>query len=281
MRNLKLNLFFKELLMFLLVQIFGLFAALELIKKGIVVYVPAATKYSSESSLILNFVFAFLIATVMLVILLRYFKRSAGLFKIIFAFSLFIGIDFIFQSLVSEPWALILALFFISLYFLFSKVWLHDLAIIIGIAGISIWLGFGFTSRAMIAILIIISIYDFIAVYKTKHMVSMFRNLSAEGVYFSTVIPEKMAQMKTNMADVRPEKGFMFLGTGDMAFPLMFAVSALPLGFKSSIGIIIGSAIGVAAVHLFFVSQKERKPMPALPPIAAGAIVGFLVSLVI
>jgi hypothetical protein len=35
------------------------------------------------------------------------------------------------------------------------------------------------------------------------------------------------------------------------------------------------------ALHHLFLAQKERNPMPALPPIAAGALLGFALAMLV
>jgi len=281
MLNLKLNLFFKEAIIFLLTQILGLVVAWRLIQRRLVVSVPPELRGMRQGLSILDFLLAFIIATIFIIVLLRLFKKSTIAFKIMFVFAIFIGAEVVFETFIPQPFAFLLAIFTALLRFIIPQVWVQNLVIIISIAGVSAWLGLSFSLSAMIMIMAILSIYDVIAVYKTKHMVSMFRGLMEKGVYFSTVVPEKTGQLKTNLTEVEPVKGFLFLGTGDMAFPLMFAVSALPFKLISSIAIMIGALAGIFVLHLLFLFQKERKPMPALPPIALGTIIGFLVSMMI
>lgn len=281
MFNLKLNLFFKEAAIFLLTQALGLIVAWQLINRRVIAYVSPELRGVPPGFSVFDFLLAFLLATIFIVLLLRLSKKSVLLFQIMFAFAVFVGAEVVFETFVPQPWAFFLAVIIALLRFIVPLVWVQNLVIIISIAGVSAWLGLNLSLSAMIIILAILPIYDIIAVYKTKHMVSMFRGLMERGVYFSSVVPEKAAQLKTNLSEVEPAKGFLFLGTGDMAFPLMFAVSALPFKLASSIAIVIGALAGIFAIHLLFITQKERRPMPAMPPIALGAILGFLISILI
>lgn len=276
----KLNLFFKEALIFLITQGLGLVVAWRLLQTRLRTHVPPELRVTPGLS-VLDFLLSFFLATIIILILLRLFKRSVIAFEIIFAFTVFVGSLIVFETFFDELVAFLLAILVAAVRFLIPRVWIQNAVIIISVAGISAWLGLSFSLLAILVILLILSIYDVIAVYKTKHMVSMFRDLMEKGVYFSTIVPERTEQLSHNLTEVQPEKGFLFLGTGDTAIPLMFAVSALPFKLISSLAIMIGALLGIFAMHLLFISQKERRPMPALPPIALGSIIGFLVSLII
>ena len=71
------------------------------------------------------------------------------------------------------------------------------------------------------------------------------------------------------------------LGGGDLAFPALFAVAALAqFGLIQALGVVIGAIGGIVLIHSLIV-QKKFKALPALPPIAAFAILGFLISLLL
>ena len=70
------------------------------------------------------------------------------------------------------------------------------------------------------------------------------------------------------------------IGTGDIAFPIIFAVSALSLGIVHSIAVIFGAFVGLFFIHLIL-SQKGSGAIPALPPIVFASLVAFIVSFLI
>ena len=55
----------------------------------------------------------------------------------------------------------------------------------------------------------------------------------------------------------------------------------IPEGILNSLIVAMFSLIGLLVSFLIFISQKMRKPIPALPPIALFSIIGFLVTLII
>src|SRR3989344_6075900 len=57
------------------------------------------------------------------------------------------------------------------------SVWAHDLLIILGLAGAASFFGLGFEPSIIVILLVAFSFYDFIAVYKTKHMIKMAKEM--------------------------------------------------------------------------------------------------------
>ena len=127
-------------------------------------------------------------------------------------------------------------------------------------------------------ILAILSVYDIIAVYWTKHMVKMAEGMIASHAIFGFIIPAKFSGFKEKISAVRPGENFMILGSGDIALPLVLVVSVARVSFLQAIIVAGFSILGLLAMHLIFVNQKQRRPMAALPPIAALSIIGYLVS---
>ena len=171
-------------------------------------------------------------------------------------------------------------MFVLLIWFAFPYVLTHNLVILTSISGISASIGLGLTPGTVITVLAVLSLYDVIAVYKTKHMVTMFNKLLEKGVIMSIIIPKDPMATISKVKEIRPGpgSGFMLLGTGDIAFPLIFAMSVMKISLLSSFFIVGGSLIGVIIVNQLLVEQSERRAIPALPPIALCSILGFLLS---
>jgi presenilin-like A22 family membrane protease len=156
----------------------------------------------------------------------------------------------------------------------------------LAIAGIGARIGLILPVDAVIIILIVLSIYDYIAVYKTKHMVKMFKNLISRNVPLSLIVPTKLEGMKAKVDDASPGKDkkgkrkFMMLGTGDIAFPVIFAVAAARHSLFSGIAVIFGAFFGIIAVYSILINSKKGA-IPALPPIAACTIIAFILSIMV
>lgn len=145
-------------------------------------------------------------------------------------------------------------------------------------AGIGAVIGLSFTPETVIILLVALSFYDIIAVYKTKHMVALAENMIKSRAIFGFVIPIAPSGFGEKMVRVVPGEQFMILGSGDVILPLLLSSSLVRVSLTASIIVAAFSAAGLFLMHLIFINQKIRRPMAALPPIALTAILGYLVA---
>lgn len=149
----------------------------------------------------------------------------------------------------------------------------------------------------VIILLIIISVYDMIAVWKTKHMIKMAKfQVNELKLFTGFLIPyirkedrikiEKIKTMKLSDKQknqrLKKEKihvQIAALGGGDVAFPMIFVgVILLSLGLLPAIITILTTALSL--VLLLFFSEKG-KFYPAMPFLSIGCLIGLLISLMI
>ncbi len=264
---------FQELVVFGLVQIIGLWAAMRLMSYEAFAEIKIATS-------LWEFLISFVIATILLIISLRFIK-GGSFFRGIFALIIFLGSQTVFSIFLPTIFSVGLAIIFVVLQFVLPRVWFHNLAVILGVAGIGAAFGLSLPISAILVILFLISIYDYIAVYKTAQMVMMFKELVVRGVIMALIFPMKWRGWAVNLSKVAPGNEFMFLGTGDLILPLILAVSAISYGLESAVFTIAGSLVGLVVLHVLFTTQPQKTPMPALPPLAFFSVLGFLFSIFI
>ena len=157
----------------------------------------------------------------------------------------------------------------------------HNLCIVLALAGAGSTLGITLQPQTVVLLLVIFSIYDFIAVYKTKHMQKMAKEMAEYGAILALIVPQKISDFRQSLKEVKPGGKFLILGGGDVVFPLLLCVSLLPSGIFNSIIVAIFSVIGLSVSFWIFINQKLRKPMPALPPIALFSIIGYFITVII
>jgi presenilin-like A22 family membrane protease len=140
---------------------------------------------------------------------------------------------------------------------------------------------------AVIVLLILISIYDIYAVWKSKFMVGLakyqIQNLKIFTGFFVPYLTKdqtlKLRKMKGKTKNSKIKVSLAILGGGDVAFPLIFAgVMLRSAGLIPALIIVLFSTL--ALWGLFIYSQKG-KFYPAMPFITAGCLVGWLVTLLI
>lgn len=225
-----------------------------------------------------------LIAIISFFVFAPKYKKVAGFsFKFFLIFVVFAGSQIIAGALVNPPYDLLAALAVTLIFVFLRSVMVHNIGVIMGVAGIASILGLAIFPKTALLLLVVLSFYDILSVYVTKHMVAMARNMIESGAPFGFIIPtEGVSFMKSrHEAQGRIGEQFMILGSGDVGLPLILACSLVGLYVSEAVVVGIFSFIGLFITHLIFVNQEVRKPMAALPPIATMAIIGYLVSLLV
>lgn len=146
----------------------------------------------------------------------------------------------------------------------------------------------------MIILLLLISVYDMYAVWKSKHMVRLakyqIQNLKIFTGFFLPYLTNKsLAKLKNlkkfkdiKIKDVKEKTknirvSLAILGGGDVAFPLIFAGIILR-EFSFIHASIIALTATLSLLFLFVIAKKE-KFYPAMPFITAGCLIGYLIIL--
>jgi len=231
-----------------------------------------------------QFLTYFFLATLSLILIIYFFKYKKGkgiFFKGIFLLAIGFGNFFFFGLWLPDIFLFILLTLLIIFLLKRPSLIVHDLALIFAIAGIGAGLGLSFTPEMVILLLLIFSIYDFIAVYKTKHMIKMAKEMITHGAILGIVVPQKISDLKAHLKEVKAGGKFLILGAGDIVFPLILAVSLIPQGILASLIVAFFALVGFFIGFLIFLSKKIHTPMPALPPIALFSIIGYLLTRII
>ena len=246
----------------------------------------------SEYNLIfVSIVFAFVLAIGILFFLIR-FDLSFILrlwFFVVVVLALGITFNYFFKNL---QHAAILALV-IALPLAFLKIYkqnylvhnLTELLIYPGLAAVFVPI-LNFTT--MIILLILISIYDAWAVWKSgimqkmaKYQINNVKTFSGFFVpYLNKKQKEKLRKMRKSEKEKLRKKGIKvnvaILGGGDVAFTLIPAgVMLKTFGLTSAILVILGALVGLSSIFLI---SKKKKFYPAMPFITAGIFLGILVN---
>ena len=117
----------------------------------------------------------------------------------------------------------------------------------------------------------VISIYDYISVFVTKHMLTLAKAFSGSSFGGITLMAKKI------------KKTSVFLGGGDLAFPAILSNEFfLHYSFLAGVFAVIGAIIGLSIILLFGKKEKAYPAMAAIGP-AQFAILGlyFLVKMII
>ncbi len=230
---------------------------------------------------------AILLGTVLIFLIIRYSQMF--LWKVWYLFAIFFALLIAFSAFVSESYALIAAIIFAALKTFRPSIIVHnftELFIYGGLASFFVWI---FNVQSAIILLVLISIYDMYAVWKSKHMIKLAKFQAKSHMFAGIFIPYKLGsiqsqQVKSSKLKVAAKKlRSAILGGGDIAFPLIFAgavleqaVLTLPLSaaiFKTA----IIPVMATVALSLLFYKSEPQKFYPAMPFISAGCFVGYFI----
>lgn len=268
--------FFVEGELFLLTSLLAIVSAFELNRLAKVgkIYLPTTS--------LQDFLFSFLFVTFFVLIFVTY--KKAGKFKEIvykgfFIITVFWGGMTVLNLFLPIFGTILIIGILIAMWLKFPAVWAHDILMVLGLAGAASFFGLGFTPQVVVALLLIFSVYDFIAVYKTKHMVLMAKEMIEKKVILGFIIPKEIKYYKDKLSQVKPGGNFMILGGGDVVFPSLLAVSVIPSGFLKALIIVLFSLAGSFFSYWLFSRRDKKEPIPALPPIALLAIIGYFITL--
>jgi presenilin-like A22 family membrane protease len=276
LKALKLGTFAKSASFFVLAYVVGFLTLFKIIDQP---EMMSTIDSSAPSRGPVGFLVQFLIVTVVFLALLPLFKRKPIFLKGFFYLIIFTGTGLILEIFIGQPLGFIIALALIIILAIKPIIILHNILFIVAIVATSIILALSFDSISIAYILSALALYDLIAVYVTKHMVKMAKISASKGVYLGIILPEKSKNLIAQKTSIKLGKGngFMFLGGGDIALPLMLSLSVAAVNLTN--GLIVGlfSFLGLFLLHLIFTLRKNPKPMPGLPPLVFMTILGYLI----
>jgi presenilin-like A22 family membrane protease len=158
-------------------------------------------------------------------------------------------------------------------------------------------LGISFAILPALLLLSILMVYDAIAVYRTKHMVSLADAVTDMKLPILMVMPDSASYDYPSAGPLREqrqrpveERGALFMGLGDIVIPGTLVVSAFvwlpsaphPLGIGANLlvalAVLAGSLVGYAVLMRLVAGGN---PQAGLPFLNGGAIVGYLACYVL
>ena len=283
--NQKFSLFIRVLSLFLLTQILGVWLAVKLLPQLSVAVADISEFTASDLIYIVIFAAIFFFAVY------KFPRFSSVFYKLVLSIIIFSAsqtvlsiwlarLSFASQNLggLAPITALAGGLAALALFWLYRAVWMQDLVMLLTLAGIGAIFGLALTPLTVVIILVILSFYDIIAVYKTGHMVKLAETMIQARAIFGFIIPTALSGFRENVTKVRPGEEFMILGSGDVILPLLLAASLVRISVSQAAVVVVFACLGLLITNLLFTSQKTRRPMAALPPIAAMSIIGYLVA---
>ena len=129
----------------------------------------------------------------------------------------------------------------------------------------------------VLLLMIMLAVYDAIAVYKTKHMVSLAESIVDLRVPILFVLPRKRKFSLLKNGDM--DEAF-YMGLGDAIIPSILVVSAFVTypSAAPALGTVIGILVGYTALTRL---AGRGTPHAGLPFLNSGAIIGFVIGVLL
>lgn len=172
-----------------------------------------------------------------------------------------------------------------------------DLAGFLAAGALVAILGISFAILPAFILLLALMVYDAIAVYRTKHMVSLADVVTEMKLPILMVMPDSLGYDYTSAPTLveqrsqpTEERSALFMGLGDVVIPGTLVVSAfvwlssapawlgLGAGLWVAVGTMLGSLVGYAALMRLVL---RGNPQAGLPFLNGGAIVGYALTYVL
>ncbi len=217
-------------------------------------------------------------------------KILKGIFLLSTASLILIVIYLLTSTFIVDPWAFIFSIVativLITLLITYPEWYIVDICgVILGVGSIVLF-GISLSVPLVVALLIIMAVYDAISVYKTKHMIDLADAVLNLRMPAMLVVPKnrdysfiKEIQGLKEKIERGEKREAFFLGLGDIVFPGILAESSFfniaGNGFTIALSVIIGTLLGFIALSALVI---KGKPQAGLPFLCSGAILGYLVS---
>jgi len=281
--------------LFFVTQLIGLIVGFELIREknsGLLEQPAIVNQNPNDVINSIALIAYILVFTGVLLLIIKFFRQFIALIFKVFESLVIFGttnivllavINLFFPSIVLPLGGLeILAVGVLAVFI--RLVWkksilLRNITSVIAAAGAGALIGITLGIIPVVLFVAALAVYDLIAVFKTKHMVTLAKEITSKNLSFTFALPTKEHTFE--------------LGTGDMVIPLTLTVSVLEaslskLSFPGSIFapslVLCGSLVGLL-LTIDYSSKHVGKALPALPPqtilmlamIALSAALGFSV----
>ncbi|MFT4304266.1 MAG: presenilin family intramembrane aspartyl protease [Candidatus Woesearchaeota archaeon] len=232
---------------------------------------------------------AIIIGTALLLFLIKI--QSRIITKTWFFLAIFIGLIIALSAYIGQNGAIIIAFIITYWRMFYPNTIIHNLSEILIYGGIAVLFHEMLTVFWVAILLFLIAIYDMIAVWKLKHMITMAKFQTNNNLFAGAFLPYKKnillkPSKKTKNLNTKSVKKTKkqdtktaVLGGGDMAFPLFFTGAILKqYGLIYAFIPIIFSTL--ALTYLFIRAEKD-KFYPAMPYLTTGCLIAWAVIIAI
>ena len=277
-----MKLIFNLLVLFIVAQLIGVYTGIIILNDTPTNSYVASFAVNEDINEPTNALFYFgfiLIGAVFIIFMIRFLKTYGILFKLLEFFMISTSSSIVFYALSrlfldyehATIFGIAAGFAFAAVKFLFPKA--KNIAAVLATAGVGAIFGVSFGIVPAVLFLVLLPLYDFVAVFTTKHMVEMAEFIIKKDLAFTITAQTSEGTPRF----VEGERKRIDLGTGDIIAPIMLEVSVLPFGFNAVVMVFLGATVSLAVFLYLFLNRKLV--LPALPPLVLGMLLFFLIGL--
>lgn len=223
-----------------------------------------------SSSLVISLIAGVLLGTVLILFFVR--RQNVWLWRVLFFFSVALCLYVSLFAFLSEVWSFFIAFFAAGLKIFRPSVILHNATEVFVYSGLAAIFVPVLTLPSVSILLIIISVYDAYAVWKSQHMIVLAKFQMKAKLFAGLLVPYKLSQ-SVRRGRSKEKVNTAVLGGGDIAFPLLFSgVIFTSIGFWQAL--FVSFITSIALFLLMYTGQKDRF-YPAMPFLSMGCFVGY------
>lgn len=264
------------LFLFFLVQALAMFVTVSYLPQDLQI-----TLVDKDPNSIWNAVFivGYIILFTAIIILLRKVFKKQNYLVVMEALALFGGVSIVLSIFLDFLLANIITIYLLLIKYVYSSKetifmkWYNNIILAIAIAAAGAIIGISLGIIPVIVLLILLAIYDIIAVFFTKHMITLADMIIKKKISLIFVLPTKKREYK--------------LGGGDLVIPALVSSSLISLLIKkySLLQILLPiSAIWLASIAglfmTFYILDKYKSKIKALPALPIQVVLMLVVILV-
>ena len=272
-----MNILTRIIIFFIIAQLIGIYTGLVILGdmtanpyvKGLVLTADTESPLNA-----VVFVLYVLIGAVFILFVIRYFKFQLLLFRMMEFFLIASATSIVFYALwrniatyeTATFGGILCGMVFAALKFFKDEV--KNGAAILATAGVGVIFGVSLGIVPAIIFLIVLSVYDYLAVFFTKHMVEIAQHVIKNNLAF-TITARKPGHGTEKESRVD-------LGTGDLIAPVMLEVTTLSYNPIATVFVFISAVLSLGI--FLFVVWKKKTVLPALPPIVSGMLLSLFIG---
>ena len=201
--------------------------------------------------------------------------RGILIWKLWFTCAIVLCMYIAFAAFTAPLLALLIALALGITKVFFPNKYLHNISELFTYGGLAALFTPLLSVLAAFLLLLVLSVYDLYAVFKSKHMIKLAKFQTKSGVFAGLML--HYGKGSPSKQSAKGSRTLAVLGGGDIGFPLFFSGAVLAeSGILAGAVVSIGAAIGLLVLLLI---GERGKFYPAIPFLTAGAALGYIITL--